>query len=74
VTSDNITPSNLKSFLQLKRPYSKALDVIREDYPVDLILHTKPMYQKFIELGSSFSHELLTRGKVIYEGNNKAVA
>ena len=74
VTSDNNIPANLGEFLKLKKAYSDALNEIRDNYPVDLILHTRPMYQKFIEHGSSFSREILTRGKVIYERNNQAMA
>jgi uncharacterized protein len=74
VTSDNIVPENLKDFMLLKMPYSKALDQIRQEFPVDLILHTKPMHQKFVLQGSSFSRELTVHGKIIYESNNQAVA
>ena len=74
ITSDKMIPANLKDFLKLKRQYSDALAIIRDDFPVDLILHTLPMYHKFIELGSSFSREILSKGKVIYERNNQAVA
>jgi predicted nucleotidyltransferase len=74
VTSDNLIPANLKDFLKLKKPYSDALSVIRNDMPIDLIVHTLPMYRKFIELGSSFSHEVLTKGKVIYERIDQAMA
>lgn len=74
VTSDNKIPANLGEFLKLKKAYSDALTEIRDNYPVDLILHTRPMFQKFIENGSSFSREVLTKGKVIYERNNQAMA
>jgi len=74
VTSDTLTPANLHEFLKLKKKYSEALGVVRDDFPIDLIVHTLPMYRKFIELGSSFSREILSKGKVIYERNNQTVA
>ena len=74
VTSDTMIPASLHDFLKLKRQYSDALNIVRDDFPIDLILHTLPMYRKFIELGSSFSREILSKGKVIYERNNQAVA
>ena len=33
----------------------------------DLIVHTKPMHDKFLQLGSMFSKEILKRGEVLYE-------
>jgi HEPN domain-containing protein len=29
------------------------------------------MYQKFVEIGSSFSKEILNKGIILYESNNK---
>ena len=37
---------------------------------IDLIVHTKPMYEKFIELDSMFAREISQRGKVLYEADS----
>ena len=74
ITSDNHTPSSYKEYVHLKRDYSKALSPIRDEYAIDMILHTLPMHSKFMELGSSFAKEIAAKGKVIYERNNQAMA
>ena len=38
--------------------------------PVDLIVYTKPMYEKFVGLGSMFSKTILKKGLVLYEKIN----
>ena len=70
VTSDDIIPSSFseKSLIYLR--ISKAITDIKKEFPIDLIVHTKAMHQKFIENNSLFARELLTKGKVIYEKNN----
>ncbi len=47
---------------------------ISKKVPVDLIVYTVPMYNQFIESGSSFSKEVLSRGIVLYESKHKAMA
>ena len=36
---------------------------------IDLLVYTKPMYQKFNDLDSMFSREILQKGKVLHEAN-----
>jgi hypothetical protein len=43
-------------------------------YDIDLIVHTKPMHEKFIQLGSMFSREVATKGVVLYEKITAKVA
>ena len=31
------------------------------------VIHTKPMHQAFVRLGSMFAREIMTRGEVLYE-------
>ena len=70
VTSDDIVPSSFteKSLIYLR--ISHAISDIKREFPVDLIVHTKPMHRKFIESNSLFARELLANGKVLYEKNN----
>ena len=67
VTGDDIIPSNFseKSLIYLR--ISKAISDIKKEFPVDLIVHTKPMHNEFIQKNSLFARELLEKGKVIYE-------
>jgi predicted nucleotidyltransferase len=70
VTSDNIIPSSFAEKSQIYLRISKAISDIKKEFPVDLIVHTKAMHQKFIEFDSLFARELLTKGRVLYEKNN----
>lgn len=70
VTNDNFIPSNFSEKSKIYLKISRAISEIKKEFPVDLIVHTKAMHQKFIKLNSLFAHELLTKGKVLYEKNN----
>jgi uncharacterized protein len=70
VTGDDIIPSSFseKSLIYLR--ISKAIGDLKREFPIDLIVHTKAMHQRFIEKDSLFARELLAKGKVIYEKIN----
>ena len=55
-------------------PVSRVIRDIRRQVSIDLIVHTKSMHRKFIELGSMFSQEILQRGVVLYEADHERVA
>ena len=66
VTNDKFIPRSWKEKMQIKLKFSKALRDIKQHYDIDLITHTQKMYEKFLDLDSIFSKEILTKGKVIY--------
>lgn len=70
VTRDEIMPSSFSEKSMIYLRISKAISEIKREFPVDLIVHTKPMYKKFIENNSLFARELLEKGKVLYEKSN----
>ena len=70
VTSDNIIPTSFYEKSKIYLRVSSAISEIKKVFPVDLIVHTKAMHQKFIELNSLFAREVLTNGKVLYERRN----
>lgn len=74
VTSDDKIPQSFseKSGIYLK--IARKIDGIRRRVPIDLIVHTHPMHQKFIELDSMFCREIMSRGRVVYEKNYASVA
>jgi predicted nucleotidyltransferase len=73
VTSDNFMPNNYEEKMQITLNISRMISDIKAEHPVDLIVHTLPMYKKFIELGSMFAKEIQTNGKVIYEADHSRV-
>ena len=67
VTNDDFIPNSWREKSEIYLRYSKKLREFQKNIPIDLIVHTKKMHEKFIELNSSFSREILNKGKVIYE-------
>jgi len=70
VTGDEIIPASFSEKSKIYLRISKAISEIKEKFPVDLIVHTKPMHRKFIEIDSLFARELQLKGKVLYENNS----
>lgn len=69
VTGENTIPESFAEKSEIYLRIANAISDIKKVFPVDLIVHTKAMHQKFIELNSLFARELLTNGKVLYERN-----
>ena len=65
VTKENIFPETFEENLQIKKRVYQALDKFRKKYASDIIVHTMPVHQKFIELGSSFSKEIMQKGIIL---------
>ena len=70
VTNDNFIFESFAQKMEIKLKIANALNPLRKYTDIDLIVHTKPMYEKFIQLNSSFKKEILSSGSVIYEANN----
>ena len=67
VTSDEFIPASFREKSQIYLKVSKAITEIKMKFPVDLIVHTKFMHKRFVEINSLFAQEILTKGKVLYE-------
>lgn len=70
VTNDNFVFESFAQKMEVKLRISNALNSLRRFADIDLIVHTKPMYEKFILLNSGLKKEILSSGSVIYEANN----
>jgi uncharacterized protein len=70
VTDDDSMPGSYRESMQNYLSVSAALRDIKARVPIDLIVHTKPMHEKFIHLGSMFSKDVMKRGEVLYEKDN----
>ncbi|MCX6225581.1 MAG: nucleotidyltransferase domain-containing protein [Bacteroidia bacterium] len=62
VTKENFIPIDFDENLRIKMKVYKALDNFRKKYASDIMVHTLPVHQKFIEMGSSFSREIMQKG------------
>lgn len=63
VTRDNFLPTSWKQKRDIVRKISDKIIDLRMQYPIDLIVHTQPMHQKFIETKSSFAEQIMGEGK-----------
>ena len=70
VTNDNFVFESFAQKMEIKVKIANALNSLRIYADIDLIVHTKPMYEKFIQLNSGFKKEIFSSGTVIYEANN----
>jgi len=70
VTNDNFVFESFAQKMEVKIKIANALNALRRFADIDLIVHTKPMYDRFIQLNSGFKNEILSSGYVIYETNN----
>jgi predicted nucleotidyltransferase len=62
VTKDNYFPSSFSEKMDLKIKISDMLGNLRNQMAVDIIVHTIPMHQRFIELESSFAKMIVSQG------------
>ena len=70
VTNDNFVFDSFAQKMEAKLKIANALNSLRKFADIDLIVHTKPMYDQFIQLDSGFKKEIISTGSVIYEANN----
>jgi len=70
VTNDNFVFESFAQKMEIKLKIANALNILRKFADIDLIVHTKPMYEKFIQLNSGFKKEIMSTGAIIYEANN----
>jgi predicted nucleotidyltransferase len=70
VTNDDIMPKNYTEKMEIYLKVSRLLSEFKKQTPIDLVVQTRPMHNKFLKLGSAFSKEILERGKTLYERDN----
>jgi len=62
VTKDDFIPQNFKEKMELKLKAAYLVDALRDRYPVDIIIHTRPMMQEFLKNNSSLCKEIFNKG------------
>lgn len=70
VTNSDLLPRTFREKSDLYLQVAGLISDISQKIPVDLIVHTRKMHQKFIELDSGFSREISRNGKVLYEAHH----
>jgi len=67
-------PSTHREKMDIYLYYNQFIKKYKKIIPIDLIVYTIPAFNKFKELNSSFSQEVINKGIILYEANNKGVA
>ncbi len=62
VTQDDFVPATWEQRRDIVRSVSDRILDLRMRYPIDLLVHTKPMHQEFVERKSSFARQLMSQG------------
>ncbi|MDX9709107.1 MAG: nucleotidyltransferase domain-containing protein [Trichloromonas sp.] len=65
VTKDDFVPANWQEKNRLFIETSSVLDDLQEQTPIDLIVHTRPMHKRFVEIDSMFSRKILRDGVLL---------
>jgi len=74
VTQDDFIPKTFSERLEFRLSIKKIIRETSKKVPIDLLVYSRPMFQHFKELNSSFAKEILTNGKKLYENNNPKLA
>lgn len=67
VTSDDFIPSSYAQSMSIRLKVANALEELQSIIPIDIVTHTKKMYEKFVAQNSSFSKEILQKGELLWE-------
>jgi uncharacterized protein len=70
VTNHDAFPQNYHEKEEIYLEVARHLRDIRSKLPMDLIVHTRAMHDRFIEMNSLFARELLQKGILLYESDN----
>lgn len=70
ILDNEVMPKSFKERIKYQLIVRNCILNINKKIPIDLIVYTKPMYKKFLELGSMFSKEITQKGKILYEASN----
>ena len=62
VTSDDLLPQTWREKSDIHLKVTNLLKDISQNYPTDVITHTRAMHKKFVEMDSMFSRKVLQRG------------
>lgn len=62
VTDDDFVPKNWNEKNEIYLKVSRQVRMLRNEVPIDLIVHTREMNRKFIEMDSQFSRDIIENG------------
>jgi uncharacterized protein len=62
VTQDDFVPATWEQKRDIVQSVSDRILDLRLRYPIDLLVHTKPMHQEFVKQKSSFARQIMSQG------------
>jgi len=62
VTQDDFLPASWRQRRDIVRSVSDCILDLRTRYPIDLLVHTRPMRREFVARKSSFARQVMNRG------------
>ena len=62
VTRDEFTPATWRQKRDIVRTVSNRILDMRTQHAIDLLVHTRPMHRKFVEIDSSFARQIMNEG------------
>lgn len=65
ITKDDFMPQSFKEKSEIYLKYARKLYELEKLFPIDLIVHTKKMNYKLIEMNSVFTREFFERGIIL---------
>lgn len=65
VTNDDFLPQSFEENMNMKLKVLKVLDELTDKVAMDIIVHTRKMNEKFIELNSYFARTIYGKGQVL---------
>ena len=74
VTQEDIIPQSFKEKTAIYLRVARTIQDIEEKMPIDLIVHTKKMHEKFLALNSMFCRKIVRDGVILYENADRGMA
>lgn len=74
VTNDDIMPESFREKMEIHLKVARELADLRKEVAIDLLVFTRPMFKRFVELDSMFSREIIKKGIILYESHHESVA
>ena len=74
VTNDDFMPKTYEELLEYRLRYRRQVRDIAMQVPLDLLIYSRPLFERFKQLNTSFAEEILSKGIKLYEGRNTRMA
>ena len=62
VTKDDFIPQSFKEKSEIYLKYARSIRDLQKEIAIDLIVHTRKMFEKFVDLNSSFYRHSIKEG------------